>query len=227
MHIPLKTLAAAALAALSLCPQAWAQHHSLYVGGAYFDIRDRSDPLTGGPSTPTPVNIRVGDSSTLGFGYVYQANERWGVELALGLPPTHKVYGDDFIAPFGQVASVKQLCPTVFLNYHFDELAPSLRPLAGVGINYTRFKSTRSTPSGNAASGGPTTIELTDSWGLAAHGGLSYQLTKQVSLVGLLTWADVQSDMTATTTTTSGTVVRKSHIDFRPIVYSVSVGYRF
>jgi len=214
-------------ALLGLCGAAQAQHHSVYVGGGYFDINSKSDPLVGGAATPTPVNLRVGDSSTLGFGYVYQVSDAWAVELALGLPPRHKVYGEGFIAPFGQVSSVKQVCPTVFVNYHFGEIAPRLRPVAGVGLNYTHFKDMRSTPSGDAASGGPTTIDLSDSWGLAVHGGLSYQLSERLSLTGMVAYADVQSDLTATTRTSSGNVVRTTRIDFRPVVYTLSLGYHF
>lgn len=219
-------LCGALLAALTLARPVLAQH-AIYVGGARIDVRDRSEALQGGPSTPTPVNIRVGDATTVGFGYSYHFNDNWSVELALGVPPEHKVYGEDFIAPFGQVAAVKQNAPTVFVNYTFGEVLPRLRPMVGAGLNYTTFTPTRSTVSGNAASGGPTKIHLTDSKGLAAHGGLIWEFAKGYSLVGLVTWADVESDMTATTTTSSETVVRKSHIDFRPMVYTLSVGYRF
>ncbi|PXW93678.1 outer membrane protein [Sphaerotilus hippei] len=219
-------LALALLPALTALPAA--AQHSLYIGGAYFDIASKADALQGGPATPAPgVRLRVGDAATVGFGYVYRPVDRWAVELALGVPPAHKVYGEGVIQPFGQIASVGQVCPTVFVNYHLGQPGDRVRPLVGLGLNHTRFQKMRSTASGDAASGGPTTIELSDSWGLAAHAGAVWQLDPQWSVVGTVAAADVRSDLRATTRTASGEVVRTTRIDFRPVVYSLSLGYSF
>ena len=128
---------------------------------------------------------------------------------------------------FGQISSVKQLPPTVFVNYHFGDLLPRLSPLVGLGLNYTKFSGTHSTASGDAASGGPTKISLTDSWGLAAHAGLSFQIDKNWALVGTVAMAKVKSDMKAVTSTREGDVTRTTTIDFRPIAYTLSLGYSF
>jgi len=205
-----------------------AQTHSVYLGGAYLDVRAQAPALAGGHAVPAPgALLEVGDASTTGFGYVYHATPQWSVEVALGIPPRHKVYGRGFLEPFGQISSVKQLPPTVFVNYHFGDILPRLSPLVGLGLNYTKFSGARSTASGDAASGGPTKITLDDSWGLAAHAGLSFMIDKNWSLVGTVAMAKVKSDMKAVTNTREGDVTRTTTIDFRPIAYTLSLGYSF
>lgn len=223
-HLSLLAGAALALAASGASAQS---SQSVYIGGAYIDIHSSAPPLQGGPAVPDPgARIEVDDASTVGFGYLYHFNERWAVEAALGIPPRHKTYGRGFLEPFGQISSVKQVAPTVFLNYHFPAFG-AVEPFVGLGINYTHFTGGRSTASGDAASGGPTRIELDDSWGAAVHGGASYKIDKNWSIVGTIAYADVQSDVTATTTTNSGNIVRTTHIKFNPVVYTLSVGYSF
>jgi len=217
-----------AAAALSLvAASASAQTHGVYLGGAHIDINSKAPPLSGGPATPPPgAQIEVGDASTPIFGYTYRFNENWAVEAALGIPPRHKTYGRGFIEAFGQISSVKQVAPTVFLNYHFRRFGP-VEPFVGLGLNYTHFTGGRSTASGDAASGGPTKIELSDSWGLAAHVGGSYIVDKHWSVVGTVAYADVQSDAKGITSTPGGEIVRTTHIKFRPVVYTLSLAYSF
>jgi outer membrane protein len=222
-HLSLLAAAALSLAATG----ASAQSQSIYVGGAYIDIHSSAPPLEGGTPLPPPgAQIEVDDAKTVGFGYIYRFNERWAVEAALGIPPRHKTYGRGFLEPFGQISSVKQVAPTVFVNYHFSPFG-AVEPFVGLGLNYTHFTGARSTPSGDAASGGPTRIELSDSWGAAVHVGASYKIDKNWSVVGTVAYADVQSDVKATTTTNTTPVERTTHIKFNPVVYTLSVGYSF
>jgi outer membrane protein len=219
-----------ALAAGAASAQSALEGFTVYVGGAYIDVRSKADPLLSVPATLPPgveAGVRVGDASTIGLGVVYRFTPNWSLEGAFGIPPEHSGYGTDFIEPFGQISTVKQVAPTFFVNYHFVDVMPGFSPFVGLGINYTRFTDSKSTASGNAASGGPTNIDLSDSWGVAAHVGLTYQIDRNWSIVGTLAYADVSSDLTATTPTSTGNVVRTTTIDFRPIVYTLSVGYSF
>ncbi|MEJ5999432.1 OmpW/AlkL family protein [Paucibacter soli] len=202
-----------------------AQTHSIYLGGAHIDVRAISTPLT--HSSLPDARLSVGDVDTLGFGYTYRFAPSWSAELALGLPPTHKVYGEGSLKPFGQISAVQQMPPSAFLNYHFGELLPKLHPFVGLGINYTRFPKTRSTASGDLASGGATDIKLKDSWGAAGHVGLTVQFDKNWSLVSTVAMAKVKSEVTAVSQTREGVVTRNSTIDFRPIVTTLSLGYSF
>lgn len=222
--------ALALIAAGAAAPVA-AQTHNFYIGGAYIDVHSKAPPLESNPPPALPLpdaGVKVDDAKTVLFGYAYRYNDTWSFELALGIPPEHKTYGTGFIEPFGQISSMKQVAPTFFFNYHFGEVGGSgFDPFVGLGINYTKFTDGRSTASGNAASGGPTKIELSDSWGLAAHAGLKYKIDQNWSIVGTIAYADVESDVTATTTTNAGKVVRTTTIDFRPVVYTLAIGYSF
>jgi len=226
MHKTVPSLLAAAALAFAASGASAQASQSIYVGGAYIDLHSSSTPLVDGTPTPTPAYVEVKDASTIGFGYIYRLNPTWAIEAALGVPPRHKTYGQGFITPFGEISSVKQVSPTVFANYHFQPFG-AVQPFVGLGLNYTHFTGARSTASGNAASGGPTTISLKDSWGLAAHTGASYAIDQQWSIVGTVAYADVKSDVTATTSTNTGDVVRTTRIKFNPVVYTLCVGYSF
>jgi len=218
-------LLAAALALLA--GAASADNQSFYVGVIHIDVNAKMPDLSG-PTVPPGAQLRIGSVDTLGFGYAYRFAPEWSAELALGLPPTHKVYGAGVLKPFGQIAAVEQLPPSAFINYHFKEIVPRVRPFVGLGLNYTHFPSTASTPSGNAASGGPTTIKLSDSWGLAWHGGATIALDQHWHVAAVVASADVRSLQTATTSypaapsTTASTV-----ITFRPMAYTLALGYSF
>ena len=219
-------LIAGALCALALGAQA--QQHTVYVGGAYIDVHSKADPLAGGSPLENDARVDVNDAATVGFGYTYRYSDAYSFEVALGVPPRHHTDGRGQLEGFGQVASFKQGGPTVFANYHFGDASQKLRPFVGAGINYTHFWDGHNTVAGNWAAGGPTTLDLKDSWGLAAHGGLTYSIDKHWSLIGTLAYAQVKSDLTATTTAFGGqTIVRTTSIDFRPLVYTASVGYTF
>lgn len=218
------------LAATGASAQRALEGFTVYTGCAYIDVRSKADPLPSEPATlPPGINpgVRVGDASTIGLGVAYRFTPNWSVERALGIPTEHSGYGTDFIEPFGQISTVKQVAPTFFVNYHFVVVIAGFSPFVGLGINYTRFTGAESTAAGNAATGGPTSIDLSDPWGLAGHVGLAYQIDRNWSVVGTLAFANVESDLTATTPTNTGNLVRTTTIDFRPIVYTHSVGYSF
>ena len=185
-----------------------------------------------GPFTPAGISVNTGDKSTLFFSYAREINDQWNVELALAAPPTHDIVlavnnsnlPAGVQAFSGQVgARVRQVAPTLFANYKFLEKTSPLRPFIGAGINYTKFDRTTSTAANNALNGGPTSISLKDSVGLALHGGVTYRISNQWFLSTSLATAQVKSKIT---TNTLG-VERTADIKFRPRVFTVAVGYSF
>ncbi|MCW7540057.1 outer membrane beta-barrel protein [Aquabacterium sp. A7-Y] len=224
---PFAPLLAALLAAAT--GSALAQSQTVYFGGGYININSSSGPLQGPPGT-TPPNARldVDDARTVIFGYQRYFNDQWGIDLAMGIPPKHKVYGEGALERFGHISSSKQMAPTLFANYRFGTAGDKLRPFVGVGINYTRFIDSKSTAAGDTASGGKTDLDLSDSWGLAAQAGVSYAITPTWSLNATVATARVKSDLTATTTTARGaTIVRRTTIDFNPTAFTLTAGYSF
>jgi outer membrane protein len=208
---------------------------SVYMGYAHIHLNATMPAIQTTPETlPAGVEarLRVGNANTIGFGAAYRFSPSWEGEFALGVPPEHKVYGADFIEPFGQVSRVTQVAPTVFANYHFGDMMPGLHGFIGAGINYTKFIKAHSTPTGDAVNGGPTQIKLSPSWGLAGHVGGNWQLDKNWSIVGTVAKADVKSDLTTTTTGANQgngpvTIVGRTKITFNPTVYTLSLGYAF
>lgn len=223
----MKIIPLAVCAILGVASQAaYSQQNSVRVGIASITIHSESPNLSSnGPAflTPQPAGITVGDATTLILGYVRKLNDNWDFELAAGLPPSHDVYGTGRLAPFGVTAKVKQAGPTLFVNYNFGAPENKFRPFVGAGVNFTKFYDGRSTDSGNIATGGPTKISLSNSVGPAAQVGASYKLDDRWSICGSIVVAKVKSDLTVTT----GSIERTTTIDFRPVVYTLALGYSF
>lgn len=190
---------------------------------------DAVGPLLPGP--PSGVSLDVKDKGTLFVSFSKPLNDNMEVELALGYPPTHDVTAKlasslppNVLVHQGQViAKVRQIAPTLFLNYKFGDADSRWRPFVGVGVNYTSFDKRQSTAEGNALNGGPTDIRLTDSWGLAGQVGLSYRIDDKWSINGSIASARVKSKLTATTSGAARTI----DIRFHPVVYTVTAGYAF
>jgi outer membrane protein len=190
---------------------------------------DAVGPLLPGP--PSGVSLRVDDKSTLFFSISRALNDNLEVELAMGYPPTHNVQAQlspnlpAHVQGFnGQtIAKVRQMAPTLFLNYAFGDAQSRWRPFVGLGINYTNFDKRTSTAAGNALNGGPTDIRLSDSWGLAAQIGVVYKVNERWSIHTSLATARVKTNLTATTAGAQ----REIDIKFRPTVFTLTAGYRF
>lgn len=235
----LSSLSACGLAALAcVCGTAaaqdsWLSGTSVRVGYTHIaphsSATDAVGPFLPGP--PSGVSLEVANKSTLYFSVARAIDANLEAELAMGSPPTHdvkaklssalppNVYGLN-----GQViAKIRQIAPTLFLNYKFGEPGSTWRPYIGAGVNYTKFDKRESTAAGNALNGGPTDIRLSDSWGLAAQAGISYQLTPQWTLNAAVATARVKTKLIATT----AGMERKIDIRFRPTVITLAAGYAF
>jgi outer membrane protein len=208
-----------------------AQHNTVQIGISNVQPHSSAGDFSG-PFTPTGISVEVRDKTTPFFSYSREINDQWDVEFALGAPPTHDIVltinnpglPASAQALSGQVAArVRQVAPTLFANYKFLEKTSRLRPFIGVGINYTRFDNTTSTAANNALDGGPTSVSLKDSYGLALHGGVTYRLSDQWSVSASLATAQVKSKIT---TNTLG-IERSADIEFKPRVFTVAAGYSF
>ncbi len=182
-----------------------------------------------GPFTPPGINIRVGNVTTPYFAYLRSLDAHWVVEFAAGVPPTTHTYGKGPTTvgsvPFNgqEVTTAKWFSPSVLLEYKFLDPSSALRPLVGVGINYTRFYDLNSTPAGDAANGGPTRISLSNSWGPAATIGAVYRITREIDVTASYSLARVNSNYQSNT---SG-IVRETRVHFNPRTWVLAVGYSF
>ncbi len=191
-----------------------------------------------GLNTPPGLNLDIGNATTLGLGFMHNITDRWSVELALGAPPTvhTAAKGANWallgISPGTRIADVDVLSPTVFFNWHPMTTRSRWDPFVGLGLNYTRFANTKAlTPLTNAL--GPTELSLSDSWGPAAHVGLTYHIDQHWSVVGTVAIADVKSTLTVTSYSPAQVTPRivtsqsSTDINFHPVIYTLAVGYSF
>ncbi len=114
--------------------------------------------------------VEVDDDTQLSFTIGYMMTDNIGLEVLGALPLTHEISGTGSIADLGMVAETKHLPPVLSLQYYFMPQA-DVRPYIGAGVNYTYFfdEETKGAIAGH-------TIDLDDSWGLAAQAGVAIDI---------------------------------------------------
>jgi outer membrane protein len=197
--------------------------------GAYFVQNRASAPDVSGPFTPAGINLSVDNLTASYIAYLRRLNDHWSVELAAGIPPTSTTTGKGPAmvgsVPFNgqQVATAKWFSPSLMVEYSFRDEQEALRPYVGLGVNYTKFFDRVSTPAGDAANGGPTSISLSDSVGPAATIGLSYRINRSYNINASYSVARISSNYSSNT----AGIIRTTSIDFNPASAIISVGYLF
>ena len=205
---------AIALAATLAAGAASAQSNVVQVGITEYTTHARTNGISG-IGVPPGADAEIGDATTVIFTYERLFNPNMGVELVIGIPPTIKAKASGSVAFLGDdVLSAKNVAPTLFFNYHFGQPGDTWRPFAGIGVNYTKFASAKSKLAPD--------VKMSDSTGWAWHLGTDYNFSKEWGLFASVSGLKVKSKVVA-----SGTTVLQTTVDFRPIVYSAGVAYRF
>jgi len=193
---------AAALLATTACNTAIAMDQGdwlIRAGGSYVD-----------PKTNNHEIVSVDSGTSFTFNVSYMMTDAWAVELLAAWPFKHDIY----LVNGPQVASTKQLPPTVSIQYHW---APNsmFQPYIGAGLNYTFFFDTKTE---GALSG--VDLDLGGSLGWAADIGADLMLSDDWFLNGSIRYIDIK-----TTAKLDGESIGKVNIS--PWVYSLNVGFRF
>ncbi len=228
--IPASVLAALALTASGA---AMAQATTIQLGVANVNPNSSASAISG-PFTPADtLSTKVQSQTTVYFSVAREIDSHWEVQLALGVPPTHDITlvvlkptgvpGSVAAADGSTVAKVRQVAPTLFANYRFEQSSSQIRPFVGLGVNYTVFNPADSTAAGDAVNGGPTSIKLKNSVGLAAQVGVTAKLGGPWSVTGA--WSTAQVKTTVTSNTLG--IERTSDVTFHPSVFTLTVGYTF
>ena len=178
---------------------------------------DRSGEVT----TLAGSGVGVGDDTAAELDITYMLRPNWGLELILGTTQ-HDLMGKGTIANLGKIGKTALLPPTLTLQYHF---APKtdVRPYAGIGVNYSKFYNEKSTNSLDTGLGGPTNINLDDSWGLAAQAGVDVGLKNDWFVNFDLKYIQIETKATLVTGSTTRTV----DVDINPWVFGIGIGKRF
>jgi outer membrane protein len=172
-------------------------------------VRPKSD---NGSALSGSVNLDVNNDVKPSISGTYMFTRNIGLDVLAAVPFRHDVYGSGAVN--GQLGSSKQLPPTVSVQWHFlpDQ---TFQPYVGLGVNYTRFFSTKAVGplAGNE-------LKLTDSWGMAAQFGVDVKINERWFVNADLRYIDIDSDVKL-----NGNKIGKANID--PWVATIAVGYRF
>lgn len=92
-------------------------------------------------NTATDIKLNVSDNQQLGLTGTYMFTDHIGVELLAATPFSHSI---DASVPalgtsLGETVKVKQLPPSLYVQYYFMDKDAGARPYIGAGVNYTRF----------------------------------------------------------------------------------------
>jgi len=174
------------------------------------------------------LTASVKSDTQLGLNFVYFATDRVAIELLAATPFEHdlKVHSGDTTLNLGKT---KQLPPTLSALYYLNEPSDKFQPYIGVGINYTVFfeEEFDSSMQGPTSPGGLnlTDVKLKNSWGLSAQVGIDYHLDDKWLVNASARYIDINT--TARFKAIDGTVPGEVKVDIDPMVYMVSVGYKF
>lgn len=169
---------------------------------------DSSGGFSGNPAIGAAVDGDTQPSVNL----TYMLKDNIGIEVLAALPFRHDINATGAVT--GKVADTRQLPPTVSLQYHFKPGA-SVRPYVGLGLNYTTFFDINTT---GALAG--TSLELDDSFGLAAQAGVDMDINDKWFFNADVRYIDID---TTATSSALGTV----DVSIDPWVFTLGVGTTF
>ena len=161
-------------------------------------------------------SVSVDSATTVELDFTYFITQKLGVELVLGTSQ-HDISGNGSIGGLGKITEIRTLPPTVTLQYHFQPDA-SIRPYAGLGVNYTRFYDEKATSSLVGALG-PTNVDLSSSWGFSGQLGVDIAFKEDWFVNFDVKYIRMDTDATLN----SGGVVRKVGVDIDPWFIGVRV----
>jgi outer membrane protein len=205
-------IALATLLALAATPAFAQSAGSWTLGVGVHNVAPKSD---NGTLTATPLgnlDIDVGSNTRPTITGEYFFKDNLGLEVLAALPFQHDIN----VVGVGQVGSTKHLPPTVSLQYHFGK--GKVKPFVGIGLNYTTFFSTKA--DGPIAG---TDLELSDSWGLAGHIGIDFQVSEKGAIRVDYRKIDIDTDVTLN----GADLGTNNTVNIDPSVYGIAYVFQF
>ncbi|NHB91802.1 outer membrane protein OmpW [Photorhabdus cinerea] len=213
----MKKLSAFVLAAATLAPSFVLAHEA-------GDFIFRTGTATLRPNTGSDNVLGVGSFSTdnntqMGLTFSYMITDNIGVELLAATPFQHQVS----LPGVGDIAKVKHLPPTLMAQYYFGSKESQFRPYVGIGLNYTTFFNEKFNGNSAVRDNNLHSLDLKDSWGVAGHVGLDYELDQNWMLNASVWWVNVETDVKFK----AGGQQYKIDTRLDPWVFMFGVGYHF
>lgn len=172
-------------------------------------------------------------ANTLVLSYEHFWTDQVSTQLALGIPPRHKLQGTGSLATAGVIGDGQQLSPAVLVKYNFGEAEQRLRPYIGAGLNYTWFRKAHITnDSFRQATYGPaatTELSVSPSWNPVYNVGMNYRLDERWSVGLSVAYAPLKTRITVAADNTSfGAPVKVvTDVRIRTLAIGMNLGYRF
>jgi len=116
------------------------------------------------------------------------------------------------------LARVRQVAPNLYLNYKFGDAQSTWRPFVGLGLNYTTFFSTKTE---GAIDG--TNLDLSNSWGLAGHIGVDFQVSEKGAIRIDYRKIDIDTDVKLN----GAKLGTKNTVNIDPSVYGIAYVMHF
>ncbi|HEX8593690.1 MAG TPA: OmpW family outer membrane protein [Pseudomonas sp.] len=226
-----KTLLSASLIALALSAPLVAQAHEagdiiVRAGIAHVEPNEDSGELKLDGTKVSGTKATVDGENQLGLTFAYMLTPHIGLELLAATPFSHTVSVKGLGPSLdGKLADIKQLPPTLSLQYYPMEPSSKFQPYAGIGINYTTFFDTDLT--GTRKNEGFSNLKLKDSVGLAGQIGMDYMLTDKIMLNASVWYVDIDTEASVDGPSALSVGKTKVSVDIDPWVYMVGVGYKF
>ena len=162
----------------------------------------------------------------LGLAFAYMLTDHFGLELLAATPFQHEVGVKGLGGGLdGKLADIKQLPPTLSLQYYPMEASSKFQPYAGIGVNYTLFFNEELTSERKAQ--GFSNMKLKNSVGLAGQLGMDYLVNDHLLVNAAIWYVDINTE--ATIDGPSALPIGKTKVDVEvdPWVYMVGLGYKF
>lgn len=184
-------------------------------GGVFVSAHSESTSVTS-----PKINLNVKDNAQLGLTGTYMFTDNIGLELLAATPFSHKIEAGVPAKDLnlGTVAKVKQLPPSLYVQYYFLDKDAGSRPYIGAGLNYTRFF--------NAKSLNPlvTNLEVRKhSFAPIVNAGIDIKLTDRVYLNTAMWYTHIK------TKAKFDALKQRNEVELRlnPFVFFAGVAYTF
>jgi len=153
--------------------------------------------------------------------FSYFLTDRIAAELILATA-NHDLEGEGTLTGLGRIADIWHLPPTFLLQYHLP-ISNRIKPYVGVGVNYTIFYGEDADASLEGALGGPTSVDLDNSVGVAFQAGVDVSIRDNWFINLDVKYIDIDTDAELRTRG----VTREVDVDIDPWIFGLGVGVRF
>lgn len=175
------------------------------------------------------AGLEIDRAASMTFGGTYMIDENWAVDILAAMPFTHDVRaivdipGESGSAKIGEV---KQLPPTLSLQYHFTTEGP-FDPYVALGVNYTHFYDEKLVS--EMIDEGFTDMRFDSSWGFAAQAGGEWALNENWLFSVDVRYIDIATDVElhGDAFIDGDGSLNLGEISVDPWMYSANIGYQF